>query len=84
MKFDNEKHHDLYCVTKYYLGDQIKMNEWGRVCSTYVCVGGRGGGEREGVAYSSFFLGWGGLERLGSLGTPKCRWDNNTKRILQK
>ena len=49
-----------------------------------MCVWGEGRGEREGVAYSSFFLGWGGPERLGSLGSPKHRWDNNIKTNLKE
>jgi len=46
-------------------------------------VGG-GARERERGAYSSFFLGWGGPEKMGSLGSPKCRWDSNIKMNLKE
>jgi hypothetical protein len=34
-KLHNEELNDLYCLTKYYSGDQIKNNEMGGACSTY-------------------------------------------------
>ena len=57
-QLDNEKRHDLYCVTKYYLGDQTKMNERGRACSKCVCVWG-GEREREREVHTAVFF-WDG------------------------
>ena len=84
-KFDNEELRDLYRVTKYYLGDQTKMNESGRACSTCVCVCVcvREREERE-LHTALFFWDGGGPERMAPLGIPKRRWDNNIKVNLKE
>jgi len=46
-RLHNEELYDLYSLTKYYPGDQIKKNEMGGACSTYgrhkKCIQGFGG-----------------------------------------
>jgi hypothetical protein len=64
--FANEKPHDLYLITKYYLdGDQTKKNEIGRACGTCVL---------RGEVHTAIFFWDGGVpESMGSLGSPKHR-----------
>jgi hypothetical protein len=39
--------------------------------------------EREEIHIALFFWDGGGPERMGSLRSPKCRWDNNIKMNLK-
>jgi hypothetical protein len=54
-------------LTKYFLGDQIKINEMGGECGRY---GGEDGAYR---------VLAGKPEEKRTLGRPRCRWKDNMK-----
>jgi hypothetical protein len=65
--------HELYSLTNYYLGDQIKNIEMGGACSTY-------GGQERGLYM--VFMG-GKYEGKRPLERPRSRWKDTIKVDLQ-